>query len=57
MPSTFETPYTSYPGGSLPAPETSPEEGRRELWAFVGLSVVNTAIIVVVGVAAWLAVR
>lgn len=49
----FRTPYARSPGGSLPPPETPPEEGRRELWAFFWLSLLNTTIIAVAGVTMW----
>ncbi|HEV2167188.1 MAG TPA: hypothetical protein VGS23_09490 [Thermoplasmata archaeon] len=49
----FRTPYTPYPGGSIPPAEMPPEEGRSELWAFFWLAFANTAIIVVAGLVAW----
>jgi hypothetical protein len=49
----YQTPYTAYPGGSMPPPETTPEEGRADLRAFFYLALVNTAIIAAVGLAAW----
>lgn len=54
---TFQTPYTPTPGSSTPSPEVTPEEGRRELWGFFWLSIANTAIITVAGVATWVAVH
>jgi hypothetical protein len=51
--STYRTPYTPYPGGSLPPAETTPEEGRGELWGFFWLAIVNTAIIAGAGLVAW----
>ncbi|HTT45468.1 MAG TPA: hypothetical protein VMH38_05580 [Thermoplasmata archaeon] len=55
MPSeeTFRTPYTPYPGGSLPPAEMTPTEGKRDLWAFFWLALLNTAIIGVAGVVTW----
>jgi hypothetical protein len=49
----YRTPYTPYPGGSSPSAETSPEEGKADLWTFFWLALLNTAIIVGVGLAAW----
>jgi len=49
----FRTPYTSYPGGSLPPASTRPEEGRHELWTFFYLALLNTAIIGVAGIVTW----
>ena len=54
---TYRTPYTDYPGGSTPPANTSPEEGKADLWAFFWLAFINTAIIVGVGLAAWFYVR
>ena len=53
----FQTPYARAPGGSLPPPATPPAEGRSELWAFFWLSLLNTAIIAVVGISVWLLVH
>jgi hypothetical protein len=49
----YRTPYTPYPGGSIPSAETTPEEGKADLWAFFWLAFVNTAIIIGVGLVAW----
>ena len=49
----FRTPFTPYPGGSTPPAETTPEEGKRDLWAFFWLALLNTAIIAVAGIATW----
>jgi hypothetical protein len=49
----FATPFTPTPGSSTPAPEVSPEEGRKELWGFFWLSLANTLIITVAGLIAW----
>ena len=49
----YRFPYTSTPGTSTAPPETTPEEGTSEFWAFFWLSLLNTAIIVVAGVATW----
>jgi nitrate reductase NapE component len=56
MSSEFRTPYTPTPGGSLPSAETTPAEGRKELWTFFWLAVANTTIIAVAGVATWMLV-
>lgn len=53
----YQTPYASTPGSSTPSPEVTPDEGRRELWGFFWLSLANTAIITVAGVATWFAVH
>jgi hypothetical protein len=52
-PSTWKTPYTPTPGSSTPGPEVTPSEGISELMGFFWLSLANTAIIVVVGMAVW----
>jgi hypothetical protein len=52
-PSTWRTPYTPTPGSSTPGPEVSPQEGKAELLGFFWLSIINTAIIVAVGMAVW----
>jgi hypothetical protein len=49
----YQTPYTPTPGGSIPPAHMRPEQGREELWGFFWLSLVNTVIIAVVGVAVW----
>jgi hypothetical protein len=49
----YETPYTRYPGGSMPPAATTPHEGRGELWSFFWLTLANTAIIAVAGIVAW----
>jgi len=49
----YEYPYTPTPGGSTPPPAMTPEEGRADLWGFFWLSIANTVIITVVGVAVW----
>ncbi len=49
----FRSPYATTPGGSTPSPETTPEEGRQELWGFFWLSILNTVIITVAGLVAW----
>lgn len=49
----YAFPYTPTPGSSTPPPETTPEEGRSDLWGFFWLSIANTAIITVVGVGVW----
>lgn len=49
----FRTPYTPSPGSSTPSPGVTPQEGTKDLWGFFWLSVANTAIIAVAGLAAW----
>jgi hypothetical protein len=49
----YRTPYTPYPGGSMPPAATSPAEGKADLWAFFWLTLANTAIIAVAGIVAW----
>jgi len=49
----FRTPYTPVPGGSIPPAETTPAEGKRDLWAFFWLALLNTTIIAVAGVLTW----
>lgn len=53
----WQTPYAPAPGSSTPGPEVTPKEGVADLWAFFWLSLANTAIIAVAGVATWLLVR
>ncbi|HEV2520073.1 MAG TPA: hypothetical protein VGX00_05570 [Thermoplasmata archaeon] len=53
----FRTPYGGGPGSSTPSPEVSPKEGTGELWAFFWLALVNTAIIAVAGLIAWVIVH
>ncbi len=53
----YRFPYTPTPGSSTTGPEVSPKEGVGELWAFFWLALLNTAIIVVAGVATWYFVR
>jgi hypothetical protein len=53
----YENPYTRYPGSSTPPDGTTPEEGKRELWAFFWLALANTTIIAVAGVATWVLVH
>ena len=50
---TFRTPYTPYPGGSTPSEEITPAEGHRDMWTFFWLSIANTLIIAVAGIATW----
>jgi hypothetical protein len=52
-PEPYRSPYTPYPGGSMPPAKTSPKEGKHELWAFFWLALLNTLIIAVAGVATW----
>jgi len=49
----FRTPYTPYPGGSIPSADISPTEGKRDLWTFFWLALANTAIIAVAGIVTW----
>lgn len=53
----YETPYTPYPGSSTPSASVGPVEGRRELWGFFWLALLNTLVISVAGIAAWWLVR
>ncbi|MCI4340452.1 MAG: hypothetical protein L3K06_03835 [Thermoplasmata archaeon] len=53
----YRFPYTSTPGSSTAGPEVSPKEGVGELWAFFWLALLNTAIIVVAGLATWYVVH
>ena len=53
----YRSPYTRTPGTSTAGPEVTPAEGVRELWAFFWLALLNTAIIVVAGLATWFVVR
>ncbi|MCI4330516.1 MAG: hypothetical protein L3K19_01545 [Thermoplasmata archaeon] len=46
-------PYAYSPGSSTPGASVSPEEGRADLWGFFWLSLINTFIIAVVGIAVW----
>ncbi len=54
---TFRTPYTATPGASMPGPQVTPAEGRRDLRTFFWLTLANTAIISVAGIGAWLYVH
>ena len=53
----FVTPYAKSPGASMPGPEVSPQEGRRDLRTFFWLTLANTAIIAAAGIGAWLYVH
>lgn len=55
--SSFRTPYAGTPGSSTPGPQVDPAEGRKDLREFFWLSLANTAIISVAGIATWLLVR
>ena len=55
-PSAYRTPYPTAPGGSSPPAETTPDEGKHELWAFFWLAIANTVIIAVAGIVTWLLV-
>ena len=50
---TYRTPYTPYPGSSTPSASVGPEEGKRDLWGFFGLALLNTVIIAVAGIVTW----
>ena len=52
----YRSPYTPYPGSSTPSPDVGPAEGKGELWGFFWLSLLNTAIIAMTGVAVWFVV-
>ncbi|MGA9839995.1 MAG: hypothetical protein WBF81_01870 [Thermoplasmata archaeon] len=54
---TFRNPYAGPPGGSSPSSDVRPTEGKNELWAFFWLTLANTTIISVAGIAAWLYVH
>jgi len=56
-PEGYRFPYASSPGTSTAPPETSPKEGIGDLWIFFWLALLNTAIIVVAGVATWYVVH
>jgi hypothetical protein len=49
----YRNPYTPYPGGSTPSGHVGPGEGKRELWGFFWLTLLNTLIIAVTGIVAW----
>jgi len=53
----YRTPYTPTPGSSTTSPEVGPGEGKADLWGFFWLALLNTAIIVIVGMGAWLYVH
>ncbi len=53
----YRTPYAESPGSSTPPPETKPSEGISDFWAFFWLTLLNTAIIAVAGIATWLIVH
>ncbi len=55
--SAYSWPYARTPGGSTPPPDVTPKEGGHELWAFFWLSILNSAIIGVSGLAAWLIIH
>ncbi len=51
--SSYQSPYTPTPGSSTPSATVKPHEGRRELWGFFWLALLNTAIIAVAGIVTW----
>ena len=53
-PTPYRTPYTPTPGSSTTSPEIGPAEGKADLWGFFWLALLNTFIIVVVGLSTWL---
>jgi hypothetical protein len=53
----WRTPYSQTPGSSTTGPHVGPEEGKSELWGFFWLSLLNTAVIVLVGFSTWLYVH
>ncbi len=50
---TYRSPYTPYPGSSTPPPSVQPTEGKGEMWTFFWLTLVNTVVIAVAGIATW----
>jgi hypothetical protein len=52
-PPAYRFPYATTPGTSTQEPHVTPKEGIHDLWVFFWLALLNTAIIVVAGVAAW----
>jgi hypothetical protein len=53
----YRTPYTPYAGSSTPSASVGPAEGKRELWGFFWLALLNTLIIAVCGIGTWLYVH
>jgi hypothetical protein len=49
----YSNPYARTPGASMPPPETTPEEGKADLWGFFWLALLNTAIIASAGIVTW----
>ena len=49
----YSTPYTRTPGASMPPPETTPAEGKADLWGFFALALLKTAIIATAGIVTW----
>ena len=56
-PPSYRTPYTPTPGSSTTSPSVGPDEGKAELWGYFWLALLNTAIILAVGVSTWLYVH
>jgi len=50
-------PYAGSPGTSTPGPHIDRGEGVSDLWSFFWLSIVGTAILIVVGLAALLLIH
>ena len=53
----FRTPYTPYPGSSTPPAAVGPREGKWDLWTFFWLTLINTMIIAVSGISAWVLIH
>ncbi len=55
--SEFHSPYTPYPGSSTPSANVPRAEGQKDIWSFFWLSIGNSTIIAVAGIAAWFVVH
>jgi hypothetical protein len=49
----FSTPYTRSPGSSTPGSETTPAEGKADLWGLFWLALLNTGIVAAAGIGTW----